>query len=189
MTEIGEIKYGRDIGVKEDSRTQRQRFIWNACGICGKTRWIRLRNGKSSSQICKHCCGVLCATKLAGRVGDKSPSWKGGRRINRGYIQIKLLPDDFFYPMANKLGYVYEHRLVMARHLKRCLLPWELVHHKGVRVKGIKNRSDNLRDNLELLPSRRDHLVDTYLKSYIERLESRIKSLEKELKEYRENEN
>ena len=77
--------------------------------------------------------------------GSNNPHWKGGRiKTVGGYIQIKLQPDDFFYPMTDKSGYVMEHRLVVAKALGRCLQTWELVHHKD----GIKDH--NVDENFEM---------------------------------------
>jgi hypothetical protein len=57
--------------------------------------------------------------------GERHPLWKGGKRIGpKGYIY--LLAND--HPFANK-GYVFEHRLVMEKHLGRYLQPEEVVHH------------------------------------------------------------
>jgi len=70
-----------------------------------------------------------------------------------GYVRVLLqLEDAKFSSMGDrKKRYVPEHRLVMAKHLDRCLKPQEIVHHKN----GIK--SDNRIENLMLLQSPREH--------------------------------
>ena len=116
--------------------------------------------------------------------GPNSWHWKGGRKKDKkkGYILVFLLPDDFFRPMADSKGYVSEHRLVMAKHLNRCLLPWEVVHH----INGIKD--DNRPENLRLLKCPKEHLpsiaVQSQLKcqaKLITQLQQRITLLEAEL--------
>ena len=78
--------------------------------------------------------------------GKDAWAWKGGRVTTKdGYIRIKLQLDDFFYPMVESSnGYVKEHRLIMAKHLRRNLHSWEHVHH----ING--NNSDNRLENLIL---------------------------------------
>ena len=73
---------------------------------------------------------------------EKSPAWKGGKtKSKRGYIYIKS-PKHLF---SNGRGYVFEHRLIMEKFLKRYLEPNEVIHH----INGIKN--DNRLENLELM--------------------------------------
>ncbi len=80
------------------------------------------------------------------RRGGKASNWKGGRKLSsQGYMEIWLSPSDPFYPMTGIKDYVKEHRLVMAKHLGRCLSRQEIVHHKN----GL--REDNRLENLELL--------------------------------------
>ncbi|MBA7499065.1 hypothetical protein ES704_01804 [subsurface metagenome] len=166
MPEIGEIRKPQDIGKKSSNR-----FIWHACVDCGKERWVQLKYGKPDTTLCRNCA----AKRKVPVRGNKTSRWKGGKHRNsQGYIEIRIYPDDFFYPMANKAGYVREHRLVVAKALGRCLLPWEVVHHKGTKypLGSKENKSDNrYPENLELLPDKRWHLIDSTTKAYIKHLE------------------
>lgn len=148
-------------------------FIWAACIDCGKERWVSRSYGKPRNPRCSACAPRITGLKLR---GSNNPCWKGGRFSHDGYIFIKLRPDDFFYPMADSNGYVREHRLVMAKHLKRCLLPWEVVHHKN----GIKD--DNRLENLMLLPTSTYHLIDKLTKARITKLEHKVEQQAKEIR-------
>ena len=170
MPEIGEIRLGSEIGYKHN-----RKHIWHACEKCGKERWVRLIGNKP---VCNRC--LSCS-----KIGNNY-NWRGGRgKSGEGYFTLKLTPDDFFYPMAMKSGHVQEHRLVMAQYLQRCLLPWEIVHHKGTKhpIDSKENRGDNRIENLELVGCNGKHnkLVEKVLKGQarlIEKLQARIRELE-----------
>lgn len=84
---------------------------------------------------------VLSAMRSLDREGDKSSSWKGGRKItSKGYVLVL----DKNNPDSAKSGYIMEHRKVMSEHLGRRLKKDEAVHH----ING--NKSDNRIENLEL---------------------------------------
>lgn len=179
MPRLGDIEKGFDIGYKDPAK-----YIWHACESCGTERWVRYRRGKAVSRICRECNpGRFQQTVI---IGSK-------RKTNKGYIWVYIGYDDFFSPMVAARGCVLEHRLVMAKKLGRCLQPWEIVHHKGVRYKGIKNKSDNLEDNLELVMAAGHNqisqmeLVLQRQQKQIEELQNRITILEAEsiLKEAR----
>jgi len=202
--ELGEIKAGKEIG--RDTKADRyHKFIWQACTNCGRQRWVAIRKGKAIRTLCIECGNktkVLSEEtrekyRQAGRKkkgsrwneqskaklrGEKHYNWKGGRhKTVKGYIEVAIYPNDFFYPMAFH-SRVKEHRLIMARHLGRCLLPWEIVHHKN----GIKD--DNRLENLELLPDATKHYSITVLQNYIKELEEKVGELTKRLDEEEEEE-
>lgn len=156
MPKVGDITRGKELGNKD----AKHKFIWAECPHCHRTRWVRIPR-MSSPTIktlvpCAHCNGILPRSHppltLAQRKhlsdirsGEKSVNWRGGRFIStHGYVLIWLPKTDFFYPMANKNGNVFEHRLIMAKHLQRCLHSWEVIHHID------RNKQNNCLSNLSL---------------------------------------
>jgi len=136
---IGDIVRGTDRGLADNHL-----YIWHACVDCGKERWQLLRNGKPQTERCASCAGKIAAQKR-NQSGERHWNWKGGRQVTKlGYVEVKLSPDSPYFPMAGKDGYIYEHRLVMAQYLERCLDTTEEIHH----INGVKD--DNRVENLEL---------------------------------------
>ncbi len=182
MPQIGDIKKGKELG-KTDANGYAQ-FLWHPCGKCKKPRWVRIVKGEPLYKVCKVCYHAHrppVSEEVKERMrqifrGANHPCWKGGRqKSGMGYTYIYVDKNDFFFPMAHQYSNrVLEHRLVMAKHLNRCLLPWEIVHHKN----GV--RDDNRIENLELLPNRKSHLPDTVMKQYVALLEKKIAKLEYE---------
>jgi hypothetical protein len=162
MPVIGEIKRGREIGESQPYI----KYEWSACLDCGKERWIYYNPNHDTQLVCRKCANER-------ESGINNVRWKGGREIRRGYIIIKIRPDDFFYPMSDKKGRILEHRLVMAKSLGRCLHDWEIVHHKN------HIKDDNRIENLQLVSDDR-HKQITILENRIKQLETRVTLLEAE---------
>ena len=196
--------------IRKDGRRKKQQFL--PCEVCGKGRWVYIEHGKPISRYCYTCFRqVVCKTPAfrerlslvhkgkkaspetlrrmseamlkARPRGDRNSNWKGGRIICDGYVSVWLDESDFFYQMANSSGYILEHRLVMAKHLGRCLQTWEHIHHKD----GI--RDNNNIENLKLA-TQSDHIKehnrgyrDGYQKGYLAGKDKRIKQLLARIKE------
>lgn len=167
----------REAGAKKASEIGkpvfRKRDPWyypHICPICGEEVW---HQHKDIHRVCKKCAYIARQTKS----GENHPNWKGGRYPNPdGYILMQLEPDSAYYPMANDRGYILEHRLVVARHLGRCLLDSEIVHH----ING--NKADNRIGNLELLPNNASHLPYIMLQQQVMKLEQQIREQDDEIK-------
>jgi ribosomal protein S27E len=165
---LGEIRNSRQLGVMSGKS---RRFIYLICNKCGKANWIaRERNTKVETYRCHQCCRL--------------PDFTRRHIITTGYVIVRLPKDDFYAPMMNRGKYIVEHRLVMARHIGRCLQPFELVHHKN----GVKD--DNRIENLELTGSIGEHskdhtkgYKDGFLKGFNDGRDSRIKQLTARIEE------
>lgn len=98
-------------------------------------------------------------------VGPDHSQWKGGRlRDSRGYIRLAIPPDHPYAEMrladeGRAWPRIFEHRLVMAEHLGRLLLPTEVVHHKLECEGGTGRKDDNRIENLRLFESQAEHIA------------------------------
>lgn len=168
MPHLGEIRRGvRQKGNKDKlKRVGRKskwiQYIWIECPICLKQRWVHLYTLRSEKYT-----GV-CSSCLLARIRKKQ-SEVGHTYVANGYAFEKIAPGSPFYPMANKQGFIAQHRLVIAQQLGRCLKRWEIVHHKN-RIK-----LDNRPQNLELIENSGNHNMITLLQSRVDYLERKLK--------------
>jgi hypothetical protein len=124
-------------GVKLYKNKNHKYFLLCKCD-CGNLKEIdrnHVKNGNTKS------CG--CRKKTSQKLGKESPCWKGGRRIEEGYVLIY----NPYHPRSKKNGYVREHTMVMEEKIGRYLLKGESVHHKN------GDKEDNRPENLELWSS------------------------------------
>jgi len=119
-----------------------------------------LVNGKI---VCKRCSGTENITtykysKYRGyckqciyRYLRKKPTFKGGKFIDKdGYIRVS---GNFDHPREFNNGIVFEHILVMEKHLGRYIEWPEQIHHKN------EIRHDNRIENLQLTSCSEHHIL------------------------------
>lgn len=82
--------------------------------------------------------------------GEKCNFWNGGFCFDSDGYKYIYSPQ---HPFKNKRNYVFEHRLVMEKHIGRYLKPKEVVHH----INGIVN--DNKIENLMLFNNNAEHRI------------------------------
>ena len=118
------------------------------CAQCKKEFYIypyRIKTAK----FCSKRCG--CLTKR----GNFHNHWKGGRNLMKnGYIRIRI-----------NGSYIYEHRHIMEKFLKRSLNKFEHIHHLN------NNKTDNRLENLQLI-NKRDHDKNETIKRWQKNPES-----------------
>ena len=127
------------IGFKKKKKTT---WISLHCFQCKKQFTVSQTNNylRRRRRTRKTFCSVKCKTALQRRGGALAPGWRGGRHAFpslKGYITLQVGP--------NKR--MFEHRVVMERHLRRKLQPSEVVHHRN------GNRADNRISNLVICKS------------------------------------
>jgi len=166
MPKIGDITKGIEIGYESRPRSK---YIWIACPDCGKERWVQLYRDKPLYIRCGKCGKIGKLGSNFGKFGKDSAGWKGGESKHiSGYILVWIDPTNPFFPMVAKgQNRIFKHRLIMAKHLGRCLDSWEVVHH----INGIKD--DNRIENLEIMILNRHnnlHLQNRLLEKEIQKL-------------------
>ncbi len=119
---------------------QGDRLILRTCSSCSKQSWVARAPGGNVPRAprCKPC---------ANRKGQLEYHARGKTRITEilhgGRIYVRLDESSPYYQMVNKGEFVAESRLVMAKHLQRCLTKEEVIHHCN------GNTRDNSITNLE----------------------------------------
>lgn len=136
----------RDHRIPERSRGGQPQKISDS--QCDEIVRLYAESNFSQEQIAakfkKHQTTISNVLRSRGVRRAHGPNWCGGQTIRDGYVMVWVDSSDRMISMANRQGYIMEHRLVMARRLGRVLSSYETVHH----ING--KREDNRIENLQL---------------------------------------
>lgn len=129
----------KDAGVEMRNRGGRYRKFSDkdrqeAKRLYEKEKWsqeaIAAKFGSTQITVSRMLKEVGCKTRGRAARGKEHGGWKGGRvKVGDGYIGVMVDRNDPWRCMADSMGYVLEHRLVMAKAMGRPLLKHETVHH------------------------------------------------------------
>lgn len=107
------------------------------CG-CGQKTKISKQNRKDRNWIKGKHKRFLPGHNSINLPAFKHNSWKGGRVVRRGYVQIH----DREHNRTTKLGYVLEHIVIVENIIGFSLPPKSVIHHVN------ENKCDNRNQNL-----------------------------------------
>ena len=132
----------------------------NKCAICNKDIYVRpsaLAKSKGWGFTCSKECGKINRANntkgelnhQSGLKGELNSSFKGYEKVSRYGYKLIYKP---LHKRANHAGYVFEHILVMEKHIKRPLIYFgfknknnEVCHHID------RDKLNNNINNLELM--------------------------------------
>ena len=139
------FRINRDRRLKRIRHKTKPSFITETmiCPNCSKVFHPHdLRAGIRKQRFCSKRCSAKHTVPIRIKFGKEHPCWNGGKTITAtGYYEINCRTH--FNPGndSNRL----EHRVVMEKHIGRCLSKNEYVHH----ING--NKLDNRIENLMVL--------------------------------------
>lgn len=140
------------------------------CPRCGSVRLLLpCEVKKIKSNYCGRCSHIRNLGSYIGARMEKHGHWKGGIQDSRrdGYVMVTLPLSSPYIKMATRGNRVFQHRLVIAQSLSRCLETWEVIHHLN------GDKKDNRLENLIIVNS---HSPERH--AFMKRLQERIRGLE-----------
>ena len=143
--------YGKLTAIAVDHVDERGSVIWLCRCECGKARVF---HGRDLERGYARSCGCVkkeAFAQMANGKGLDEQCWRGATRTNKDGYRLVYLPT---HP-HNKGQYVFEHRVVLERHLNINALPQgSVIHHKN------EIPNDNRIENLEYFSCNGDHVKE-----------------------------